>query len=114
MVLLFLQRLAAVHQAFVLATRRGIRQESINALADTVAVDLLQDGFAKLVCFGLNFCWHILARIKHILQASATPERSNYDCHSLCIKYRPDMTCAFRQPVARKSYIETSAKAVFL
>src|ERR1017187_10156773 len=59
-VLFFLECLALAHQRFILATRRGIGEESINALADAAGLKLFEDGFAKLVRFRFNFCRHII------------------------------------------------------
>lgn len=53
-VLFFLERLTFAHQAFVSATRRGVRQKRVQARLDAAGLDVLDDGFAELARFGFN------------------------------------------------------------
>ena len=56
--LFFLQCVALAHEGFILAAGGGVRQESINALADAGGLDLLEDRLAQLVGLGFDFSWH--------------------------------------------------------
>jgi hypothetical protein len=65
-VLFFLERLALVHEAFILAAHGGVGKESVNAFANAASLDVFNDGLAEFACFGFNFVGHKYAdRIKH-------------------------------------------------
>jgi hypothetical protein len=61
--LFFLERLALVHQAFILAARGGVGEEGVNALLDAAGFDVFGDGFAKLARFGFNFVGHKMQNV---------------------------------------------------
>jgi len=51
MMLLFLEGLTFGHEGFILAARTVIGHESVDALADTRSLHLLEDRLAQFVCF---------------------------------------------------------------
>lgn len=57
-VLFFLERLALVHQTFVLAARGGIGEEGVNAPLDPAGFEVFKDGFAEFSRFSFKFGGH--------------------------------------------------------